>query len=159
VVDEEIMRVHTLVDQLLQLVRPPRGDGGPVSLDDVLDELRPLLEVQARSARAGFQMSADSGLFAKVARDVLKFAVLNLIFGIYAGNAANESITIETRATGADAEIVIRSRAALDDENVYVQHAREFIASAEGALEIAEPLGSSTGSTAVLRVAACSSFA
>src|SRR5688572_628281 len=160
VVDEEVVRVHTLVDQLLQLVRPPRSESGPVSLDEVLEELRPLLEVQAKAARTGFQMSADSGLFAKVGRDALKFTVLNLILAIYASEAANESITIETRATGADAEIVIRSHgAALDNGNAFVRNARELIANAGGELEIAEPSSSRSGSTAVLRVASCSSFA
>ena len=160
VVDEEIVRVHTLVDQLLQLVRPPRSESGPVSLDEVLNELRPVLEVQAKAARAGFQMSTDSGLFAKIARDVLKFAVLNLIVAIYASESAQESITIETRASGADAEIVIRSEAAtLGNGNAFVQHARELMASAGGDLEMAEPSSSGTGSTAVLRVASCSSFA
>ena len=160
VVDEEIMRVHTLVDQLLQLIRPPRSEPGPVSLDSVLDELRPLLELQAKAARAGFEMSADSGLFAKIERHVLKFAVLNLIVAIYAAAAVDESITIETRATGADAEIVIRSHASgLQATDAFVREARELIASAGGELEITEPSGSGAGSTAVLRVASCSSFA
>jgi nitrogen fixation/metabolism regulation signal transduction histidine kinase len=160
VVDQEIMRVHTLVDQLLQLVRPPRVESGAVSLDDLIDELRPLLEVQAKAARVGFQMSADSGLFAKVARDVLKFAVLNLIIAIYGAEAKDESITIETRATNADAEIVIRSqRAILRDGDTFVQHARALMESVDGGLEIVARTSSPTGSTAVLRVAACSSFA
>src|SRR5688500_20395618 len=42
VVDEEIARVHTLVDQLLQLVRPPRGASGPVALDEGRDESLPM---------------------------------------------------------------------------------------------------------------------
>jgi nitrogen-specific signal transduction histidine kinase len=160
VVDQEIMRVHTLVDQLLQLVRPPRVESGAVSLDEALDELRPLLDMQARTARVGFQMSTDSGLFAKVARDVLKFAVLNVIIAIYSVAAENESITIETRATDADAEIVIRSQGAmLKSADVFVEHARALMKSVDGKLELAEPAGSGTGSTAVLRVAACSSFA
>jgi nitrogen fixation/metabolism regulation signal transduction histidine kinase len=160
VIDQEIMRVHTLVDQLLQLVRPPRTEPGAVSLDEALDELRPLLDVQAKTARVGFQMSTDSGLFAKIARDVLKFAVLNVIIAIYSAEAASESISIETRATDADAEIVIRSRAAvLGNGDVFLEHARALMESVDGKLEIAEPAGSGTGSTAVLRVAACSSFA
>jgi C4-dicarboxylate-specific signal transduction histidine kinase len=160
VVDEEVLRVHTLVDQLLQLVRPPRAEAGPVSLDDALDELRPLLEVQAKSARAGFQMSADSGLFAKIERDALKFAVLNLIVAIYTNPAEDESITIEIRASGADAKIAIGSSAVIqDDGNPFVQYARELISSAGGELEILERSSTGKGSTAVLRVTACSSFA
>lgn len=160
VVDQEIMRVHTLVDQLLQLVRPPRAETGAVSLDETLDELRPLLDVQAKTARVGFHMSTDSGLFAKVARDSLKFAVLNVIVAIYSAEAKNESITIETRAMDADAEIVIRSRGAvLASSDSFVEHARALMESVAGKLELAEPASPGTGSTAVLRVAACSSFA
>jgi signal transduction histidine kinase len=160
VVDEEVKRVHTLVDQLLQLVRPPRAESGPVSLDDMLEELRPILEVQAKAARVAFQMRADSGLFVKVPRDVLKFAVLNLIIAIYTAEVTNESITIETRRTGADAEIVMRSQAATNrDGDEFIGHARALIASVNGELEIAEPTGARSGSTAVLRVAACSTFA
>ena len=152
VVDQELSRVHVLVDQLLQLVRPPRGPVSAVSLDEALDDLRPLLELQAKAARTGFQMSADSGVFARVTKDVMKFAVLNLITAIYGAESGDESISVETRASGANAEIVIRSASAFNENDEFVNQARELLGTAGGELEV-------TGNTAVLRLAACSSFA
>ena len=152
VVDQELVRVHMLVDQLLQLVRPPRGPMSPLSLDEMLDELRPLLELQAKAARAEFQMSSDSGVFARVTKDVMKFAVLNLITAVYGAEAGDESISVETRASGANAEIVIRSASGFNENDEFVKQARELMGTAGGELEV-------TGNTAVLRLAACSSFA
>lgn len=152
VVDQELMRVHVLVDQLLQLVRPPRGEVSALSLDEVLDELRPLLELQAKAGRVKFQMSTDSGGFAKVTKDVVKFAVLNLITAIYATETPDESISVETRASGGDAEIVIRCARDFRAGDEFVHEARELMTSAGGGLEV-------TGNTAALRLPACSSFA
>ena len=152
VVSQELMRVHVLVDQLLQLVRPPRGETGAQSFDEVLDELRPLLELQAKAARIAFEMSTDSDVFARVSRDVVKFAVLNVITAMYAMEPLPSSITMETRASGADAEILIRGSASFNEGDEFVQQARGLIKSAGGELEV-------NGNTAMLRLPACSSFA
>jgi two-component system, NtrC family, C4-dicarboxylate transport sensor histidine kinase DctB len=109
VVDHEIARVHLIVDQLLQLMRPPRGGAQTISLDETVDELRPVLDAQAKAARVQLEVSTDAGLFVSAARDVVKFAMLNLIVAIYEQGDALQIVRVETRGTDDQAEIVIRS--------------------------------------------------
>lgn len=160
VVDQEVARVHALVDQLLQLIRPARGEAKTISLDETLDELRPLLDAQAKAARVTLDVTTDAGLFVKAARDVVKFAILNLVIAIYELGADLKQVRIETRGTGADAEIVVHSEPAAFEPNAeFVQHARIWIEMAGGTLEIAELSAEKVGSTTILRMPACSNFA
>jgi signal transduction histidine kinase len=159
VIDEEVARVHLLVDQLLQLMRPVRAEPKAIALDDTLGELRPLLEVQAKAARVQVEMDLNSGVFVKASRDVLKFAVLNLVTAIYAAEGPLELIRIYTHDS-ADAEIVVGSNTTVFTEaNEFVQHARAWIGAAGGTLVLMEPSVNGAGSTAILRMATCSSFA
>lgn len=160
VVDHEIARVHALVDQLLQLMRPPRSEPKTISLDETLEDLRPVLDAQAKAARVKLEVAADAGLFVKAARDVVKFALLNLVVAMYELGEDLVHVRIETRAGGDNAEIVVRSEpAAFESNSDFVQHARLWIEIAGGTLEIAELSAENVGSTTILRMPACSSFA
>src|SRR5688500_16688583 len=65
VIDQEVARVHTLIDRLLQLMRPAPIEIKAISLDETIEELQPILEVQARAARVELELKLDSGLFVK----------------------------------------------------------------------------------------------
>jgi nitrogen fixation/metabolism regulation signal transduction histidine kinase len=160
VVDHEIARVHMIVDQLLTLMRPPRAGPQTTSLDETVDELRPVLDAQAKAARVQLEVHTDAGLFVGAPRDVVKFALLNLIVGIYELGERLERVSIETRSTGDQAEILVKSTpAALAVDGEFVAHARAWIEMAGGTLEIAELSADKLGSTSVLRLPARSSFA
>jgi signal transduction histidine kinase len=160
VVDQEITRVHTMVDQLLQLMRPARSDGRAISLDETIDELRSVLEAQAKAARVTLEINTDSGLFVSATREIVKFAVLNLIVGAYDAHQQLGSIAVETRGTGDQAEVVVRvNPVTFRDSDDFVQHARAWIETAGGVLEMAEQDASGLGSTTILRLPAVSSFA
>jgi signal transduction histidine kinase len=153
VVDQEVTRVHMMVDQLLQLMRPAGAEVKTISLDDTIDELGSILGAQAKAARVQLEISSGAS------RDAVKFAVLNLIVGIYANGGAAR-ITVETRGTNDQAEVIIQSTpASFDGAGEFVQHARAWIEMAGGTLEIAELAAGTIGNMSILRMPACSSFA
>jgi signal transduction histidine kinase len=83
VIDQEARRLHNLVDRMLQLLRPEREDVTSLALDQVLDELLPLVEARARLARNTFRRNCAATVFVPVRRDVFKFAVLNLLTSVH----------------------------------------------------------------------------
>ncbi|HSJ24600.1 MAG TPA: histidine kinase dimerization/phospho-acceptor domain-containing protein [Longimicrobiales bacterium] len=83
VIEQEVRRLHELVDRILLLVRPERDEGSNLSVDTALDELAPLLEAQARLARNEFAVQCMPAIFVAVRRDVLKFALLNLLMATH----------------------------------------------------------------------------
>jgi signal transduction histidine kinase len=160
VVDQEIARVHLIVDQVLQLMRPPRAGVQTISLDETIAEMQPLLEAQARAGRVQLELSTDAGVFVSAQRDVVKFAFLNLIVATYELGDELKVVHVETRSTGDQAEVMIRSApAAFDEAGHFVQHARAWIEMAGGMLEVSELSAANVGSTSILRMPACSSFA
>jgi signal transduction histidine kinase len=156
VIEEEIARLNKLVDQLVFLMRPPRAEHNPIPVDDAINDMRPLLETQAGAARIGFEMETASELFTRVPRDVVTFAVLNLITSVYEADVAVELLRVETRAGAAAAEIAVSCRpAGIDGNSEYVRQARALVELAGGTLELNAP---DSGSTAVLRIPASRSF-
>ena len=83
VIEHETRRLHGLVDRLLQLLRPYREESGGLALDQVLDELLPLVEAQARLARNEFVVDAEAAVFITMRRDLFKFAMLNLFIAVH----------------------------------------------------------------------------
>ncbi|HEY0671731.1 MAG TPA: histidine kinase dimerization/phospho-acceptor domain-containing protein [Longimicrobiales bacterium] len=152
VIDEEIARLHLLVDQLLQLMRPGKGDGRPTVLDETLEDLRPLLEVQAKAARAGFELQSESAVFVKAASDAVKFTVLNLITAIYAAPEVEHIRIVLGTKDDVAAITIAATPSTLEEPNEFVQAARTLIEAAGGTLEIAD-------GAATLRIPTCSSFA
>jgi signal transduction histidine kinase len=84
VIEHEVRRLHLLVDRMLMLVRPERQEEFSLPLDSALDELMPLVEAQARLARNEFVTDCSAAVFVDVRRDVLKFALLNLLIAAHA---------------------------------------------------------------------------
>jgi signal transduction histidine kinase len=159
VIDQEIGRLNKLVDQLVYLMRPPRSESNPTALDETIEDMRPLLETQATGAQVSFEMQTASEVFTRVPRDVVKFALLNLITLAYAADGTMESVHVETRQAGESAEISVHCRPAVFVESSeYAKQARTLIESAGGTLEIRELSSANAGSTAVLRIPASRNF-
>ncbi len=79
VIEQEIHRVHELIDNLLGLLRTDSGGLRAFELDHLLGELVPLLELQTRLARVEFRYQPCTVSAALRAHRLdLKFAVLNL---------------------------------------------------------------------------------
>jgi signal transduction histidine kinase len=156
IIEEEVARLNKLVDQLVFLMRPPRSESNPIPVDDTIEEMRPLLETQAGAARVRFVMETASGLFTRVPRDVVKFALLNLITSVYEADGAVEVLRVASRAADNEAEIEVGCQpAVLDDRSEFVRQARALVELAGGTLELTAP---DSGSTAVLRIPASRSF-
>lgn len=159
VIDEEIARLTKLVDQLVFLMRPPRIETNPIPIDDTIEDMRLLLETQAGAARIDFTMTTASEFFTRVPRDVVKFALLNVVTTLYAGDQVARSMRIDSRAADDAAEIVVACEPPLfDPDGEFVRQARALVAPVGGTLEIRELSGSVFGSTAVLRIPASRSF-
>lgn len=83
VIEQEARRLHHMVDRLLQLIRPDREEAGSLALDQVLDELLPLVEARARLARNTFRVDCDAAVYLPLPRDSFKFALLNLLTAVH----------------------------------------------------------------------------
>lgn len=83
VIDEETRRLHGLIDRILQLLRQTREDSGGLALDQVLDEVLPLFAAQARLAHNEFSQEGGAAVSVAVKRDLLKFALLNILTAMH----------------------------------------------------------------------------
>jgi len=80
VVESEVMRVNGLVDQLLELLRPPKTDPVVSDIDAVVELLLPVLRQQARLS--GVELvyhGTGSPAGAAIRRDALRLVLLNLL--------------------------------------------------------------------------------
>ncbi|MGH7466653.1 MAG: histidine kinase dimerization/phospho-acceptor domain-containing protein [Longimicrobiales bacterium] len=78
VLDHEIRRLHTLVDGLLRLLRPPQSDAAATtSMSLVLEELQPLLQLRARLAHVEMRVDGLAvDAFTPISADLLRFGLL-----------------------------------------------------------------------------------
>lgn len=83
VIELEMRRLHLLIDRLLQLLRPERDEADSFALDQVLDELLPLIEVRARLAGNTFTCGGDTSGRIPMRRDTFKFALLNVLTAVH----------------------------------------------------------------------------
>jgi signal transduction histidine kinase len=108
VIESETRRLHGLLDRLLQLLRPEREELSNLPLDQVLDEVMPLIEAQVHLARNELVADYAVPVFVPVRRDVFKFAVLNLVGAIHDSlGAGGGKLTIRCTAADHRAEIEI----------------------------------------------------
>lgn len=99
----EVMRVNTLIDQLLQLIRPTRAGDRVTDLDATVGEVLPLLSHQARLSRVDLVYQGIGGpVGLPLRRDSVKLFLLNLV-----------SELLESRAGGK-----LKIVATADDEGV-----------------------------------------
>ncbi len=79
IVEEEIQRVHRLMDTLLRLLRPTRESLGAADVGVVVEDLLPVLEAEANVQRLDFRyVPGRSTAPVRIARSSLSHALLNL---------------------------------------------------------------------------------
>ena len=77
VLEHEVQRLHVLLEALLRLLRPDRSNEGPASVGQVLEEIRPILELRARIARVEFNQDvASAEVYTSVKPDLLRFSLV-----------------------------------------------------------------------------------
>lgn len=152
VIEQEVRRVHTLVDQLLQLLRPARGEAGPLAIDGVLDALTSALQIQARAARVKLAAHAESNLYAQTRAEPFRFALLNVVArAIDAESAAGGGVEIEAKRAADEIYVVVTcSKAVLTRDEEHMRFCRMLIEAAGGHLESVEPHSGGAGSTATM---------
>lgn len=152
VIEHEVRRVHGLVDQLLQLLRPGKVEATPVAVDAVLEALAPVIQIQAKAAHVPLTYEAGSDLFAQIQSESLKFALLNLIgHAIDAESRAGGAVHIEATRAADEIYIVLRcSQAVLHADDEQIKLCSILMNSAGGSLESLEPTRDGSGSTATL---------
>lgn len=140
VIEEEIQRTHHLVDLLLKLVRPDRQNGQHAhSLTGALEEVLPLIELQAKLARVTVHCEdLDIDAPIGVPHPALKFALLALTTPIIErlreahpeGESLDLSVTHEN-------EVRVRVQAPLDSlpDEAAQEEARAFLRQAGGRIE------------------------
>ena len=152
VIEQEIRRVHSLVDQLLQLLRPARAEAGPLAVDGILDSLRSALEIQAKAVRVELTARWESSLYAQIRGEPFKFALLNLVArAIDAESAAGGGVQIEAKRAADEIYVIVTcSQAVLSQDEEHMRFCRVLIEAAGGALESLEPHSGGAGSIVTL---------
>lgn len=155
VIEGEIRRVHGLVEQLLQLLRPTKGEAGPIAVDGILEALAGAIQLQAKAARVTFNFTSESSLYAMIRPEALKFALLNLISHAIDAIAANGAGEVSLRVERGEREIKLTldcTGAVLNKDDEQIRFCADLMESAGGKLEALEQYGDGTGSTVIMLV-------
>jgi signal transduction histidine kinase len=155
VIEGEIRRVHGLVDQLLQLLRPSKGEAGPVAVDGVLDALAGAIQLQAKASRVDFSFASESSLYADIRPEALKFALLNLVSYAIDALADQDKGSVALRVTRGEQaiELTVECNAAvLNRSDDSLRLCSDLMAAAGGTMQYAGPQSGETGSTVILVV-------
>jgi hypothetical protein len=77
VLEHEVQRLNVLLEALFRLLRPERRSEGPASVGQVLEEVRPILELRARIARVEYNQDvAPAEVYTSVKPDLLRFSLI-----------------------------------------------------------------------------------
>jgi signal transduction histidine kinase len=111
VIEEEVRRLHLLIDRILLLLRPESFEASNLPVDSALSEIVPLVEAQARLARNRFTSECESTVLVPVRRDLFKFALLSLFIAVHdrLGEGGGE-MKLHCTAGERDVTLVIEAR-------------------------------------------------
>lgn len=127
VIEHEIQRVHEIVDQLLRLLRPDRGGGGPAEIETLFGEVASLVGLHASINGIAIRYQPCPAATVAAPRDALRFALLNLA----------EAVLDVARAVGGT--LVLSGEC--DADEVRIRVAAEPAASDPGLMEGAQDAG------------------
>jgi len=152
VIEHEVRRVHALVDQLLQLLRPPKGETGPIAIDAVVQSLVSAIQLQAKAAQVDLSCDAESSLYAQVRAEPMKFALLNLLtYAIDEEARAGGAIRLNVRRVDGTIRVVVHcARAVLARDHEHMKYCARLMTAAGGELAAVEPREDAAGSIATL---------
>lgn len=118
VIQTEIRRLQSMTDHLLALLRSDSKGARSVDVDQVVDELAPLLELRARLARCDFSYNAAGNAgTVDVRPDALRFAVLitaEPVLDVLRGGGGR--LELSTDGLESEARIHIRAHAPIPAE-------------------------------------------
>jgi len=107
VLERQVARIHELVDALLRVLRPSREGTDLLEIDQVVQEIRPLLDALCAAARVELIVSpVPAGGIVRARRSALHHAVLNLVDN--ALEAAGRGGTLHVASARHDGEVRIR---------------------------------------------------
>jgi signal transduction histidine kinase len=167
VLEHEVQRLHVLLEALLRLLRPSRDGEGPVSAAQLLEEVRPLIELRARIARLEFVYDAALGdTYTPGHADNLRFAILlvsDLIFEAARSGGGKMWLTADTRGEEIQIRIGCTNADSPGARKLAMEPAGEaslrglpaaaaLLASSGGRLELEEGSAPEAGITVVIRV-------
>ena len=152
VIDHEVRRVHSLVEQLLQLLRPGKTETALVAVDSVLESLAPAIEIQAKAALVTVHFEMESDLYTRIRSEPFRFALLNLLgCAIDAEALMKGTVTIQARRAADEIYLIVTcSSAELNANDEAMQFCRLLMHDAGGALESVELNHGTVGSTATV---------
>lgn len=152
VIEQEVRRVHALVDQVLSLMRPGSPDASPLAIDGILASLQSALQIQAHAAHVDLEIETEGSLYAQVVAEPFKFALLNLItLAIDTEAKSGGSVRIDAKRTPNEVQVIVTcTKALLNRADEHVRFCSILLESAGGALESLEPHEGATGSRATL---------
>lgn len=149
VIEHEVRRVHALVDQLLQLMRPSKtAETLPAAVDAIVQSLASAVQLQAKAARVTLESEAESSIYAQIRAEPLRFALLNVLtYAIDEESRAGGAIKLSARRTGEDICIEVAcSFAVLDADNEHIRHCMRLMETAGGIMKPLEPSEDGVGS-------------
>jgi signal transduction histidine kinase len=115
VIEEEVRRLHHLIDRLLLLIRPERTPADSVTLDTVLDEILPLIEAKVRLARNSLVADCPASIIVPAPRDALRLALLNLFIAIHDRlGEGGGTLTCRCTADGDTVRLLVAAETAAD---------------------------------------------
>jgi signal transduction histidine kinase len=154
VIEQEVLRVHALVDEVLQLLRPVKSASALVAVDGLIGAVQNALQAQAKGARVTLVIEADNSLYTRIQPEPFKFGLLNLMaYAIDAEAAAGGAVSLAARLVGERIEIAVTcSHAALDAKDPRLEFCRALLAAAGGKFESLEPGNEGGGSITTLVV-------
>jgi signal transduction histidine kinase len=154
VIEQEVLRVHELIDEMLQLLRPVKSASALVAVDGLIGSVQNALQVQAKGARVGLDIEAENSLYARIHPEPFKFALLNLMtHAIDAEAEAGGAVSLAARLVGESIEVTVTcSHATLAAKDEQIEFCRTLLDAAGGRLESLEPGNAGGGSITTLVV-------
>lgn len=109
VLEQQVTRVHDVVNGLLQLLRPSRQPASATQLDTALMDVLPLVEVEARLARVRLDhAAAGSAGLVGLGSDALRHVILTLCLHVLDGLRGREGACLEIRGEVRPEEVRLR---------------------------------------------------
>lgn len=103
IVEDEIRKVHSLANALLEALRPPRDAQDTSSFSTVLQELMPLVTARARLARVDLELKAESlALIVPLSAQDLRLLLLNIADRTVRVAQSGDAISMRAWATADD---------------------------------------------------------
>lgn len=135
-VEREIVRVHELIEALIEFLRPPRDDSDHTELDTALDDLMPLLRVQAHLAHIELEYEpAGEGAVVALPRDALRHLVLGVVTRALDGVRGRDGGRLTIRGAHSDADTRLRITAEVPGSGTGLEPPRPT-ATGAGATEV-----------------------